>query len=706
MQSAIFKRLSDSSRKVLSLYSLGAIRTMVKANTTWRSNMFVRIHHHRRLFTWLILFPFLVVGTFHGLAITALGEYRVLETTGRVTGQIPTARAGDQKILWVSSYHEGYEANDDIERGIRAVLNDKGVQLQVLHMDTKRNDAEEFGRRAGLKAYDLVKEFAPNVIIASDDNAQKYLVVPYLLNTGIPIVFCGVNWDASVYGYPTKNVTGMVEVDLLELFDHLQRYAKGPRVGYLGGNVETERKVIDIYNDRFFKGTMRSYLVSSMAEFKTAFLKAQEEVDMLYISNYTGIKDWDRTEAELFLGRHTRIPTGSHHGFMAPYVVLVASKSMEEHGTYAATTALKILDGASPEQIPLSENSQAELILNLRMAEAASIVPPLSLLKTATVIGQESLQLAGVRTKHPPNNYTGKKILWVDSYHQGYEWSDEMERGIREVLYESGVDLKIFRMDSKRNDTETYGWNAGLRAKDAVEGFNPDVVIASDDNAQKYLVVPFLKDSKLPVVFCGVNWDASIYGLPTDNITGMIEEDLVPEMLKKFQPHARGKRIGYLAGNVETERKIVAIYNKRFFGGEMKTYLVNSMDAFKQAFLRAQEEVDMLYISNYSGIPDWDPVAAERFLSENSKIPTGSHNSFMVPQVMFTVAKLPMEQGNFAAQAALRILDGLSPNQIPVATNELYHITINLKMAQAAGFVLPASLLGGATVIGQETLKQ
>ena len=679
---------------------------MNNSATTWRNIMFAYLHRRHQLFTWLIVLSLAVLYTFQSFASDTPGKSKVLKNTRSASGQYTADKPHDKKILWISSYHEGYEANDDIERGLRAVLKDRAVQLQVLHMDTKRNDAEDFGRQAGLRAFAKVKEFAPDVIIASDDNAQKYLVVPYLLNSGIPIVFCGVNWDASIYGYPAENVTGMVEVDLIELFDHLQRHAKGTRIGYLGGNVETERKVIDIYNDRFFKGTMKSYLVTSMDEFKTAFLKAQEEVDMLYISNYTGIKDWDPIEAELFLGHHTRIPTGSHHGFMAPYVVFVASKLMEEHGTYAATTVLKILDGAIPAEIPLSENSRAELILNLRMAGAASIIPPLALLKTATVIGQEALQLGDPGTKHPPGFYTGKKILWVDSYHQGYEWSDEMEKGIREVLYESGVNLKIFRMDSKRNDTVAYGWEAGLRAKDAVQEFKPDVVIASDDNAQKFLVVPFLKESKLPVVFCGVNWDASIYGYPTANITGMIEEDLVSEMLKKFQPHARGKRIGYLAGNTETERKIVDIYNKRFFGGEMRTYLVNSMDAFKEAFLRAQEEVDMLYIYNYSGITDWHPAAAEKFLFDNSRIPTGSHNSFMAPYVMFTVAKLSMEQGNFAAKAALRILDGLTPEQIPVAVNQLNHITINLKMAQAASFVLPASLLKGATVIGQKTLKQ
>jgi hypothetical protein len=34
----------------------------------------------------------------------------------------------------------------------------------------------------------------------------------------LPVVFVGVNWDASPYGYPTANVTGSVEVELIELW--------------------------------------------------------------------------------------------------------------------------------------------------------------------------------------------------------------------------------------------------------------------------------------------------------------------------------------------------------------------------------------------------------------------------------------------------------------------------------------------------------
>ena len=103
-------------------------------------------------------------------------------------------------------------------------------------------------------------------------------------------------------------------------------------------------------------------------------------------------------------------------------------------------------------------------------------------------------------------------------------------------------------------------------------------------------------------------------------------------------------------------------------------------------------------------IRDWDPAQAEDFLVRNTKMPTGSHNGFMDRYVVFTVAKSGEEQGNYAAKTALRILDGTSPAAIPIETNEFSHLTVNLKMAQAAGIVLPFSLLKSATVIGHEAI--
>lgn len=309
---------------------------------------------------------------------------------------VPGAAAGERlpyrhkKILWVDSYHESYEWSAGLGSVFRHELGGRGVELRAVHMDTKRRSSGEDIKNAVRKVRAVIASFDPDLVIASDDNAVKYVVVPYLKDTPLPVVFCGVNWDASVYGLPVSNVTGMVERDPVETqVKHLSRYARGPRIGYLSGDLFTERKITEHYNRCFFDGRMQYYPVSSLKGFEQAFLRAQDEVDMLYISNYAGIADWDAAAVEAFIVKHVRIPTGSHNPFMAPFVLVTLSKDIEEPGQWAAATALRILDGTRPADIPLAHNRVGKLTVNLRMAKALDIVFPVPILKAAHVIGQD-----------------------------------------------------------------------------------------------------------------------------------------------------------------------------------------------------------------------------------------------------------------------------------------------------------------------------
>lgn len=298
-------------------------------------------------------------------------------------------------------------------------------------------------------------------------------------------------------------------------------------------------------------------------------------------------------------------------------------------------------------------------------------------------------------------DYAGKKILWVDSYHEGYEWSDGIKDGVQRVLENSGVDLEIVRMDTKRNIAEEFGQQAGVDAEAAIKAFNPDVVIACDDNAQKYLVEPYLKDTDLPVVFCGVNWDASPYGYPASNITGMIEIDLVREMLDLLTPYAAGDRIAYLTGDNNTARKLFGIYNDRFFDGQLQEAFVTDFDEFKSEYLRLQDEVDMLYFGNNAGITDWDDAAAEAFILENTKIPSGSSYTWMAPYTMIIVGNSADEQGEWSAKTALSILDGIPVSDIPFAENKESTLVLNLDIADKLDVVFTPSVLRYAEVYGE-----
>ncbi|MGD8846734.1 MAG: hypothetical protein PVJ84_13215 [Desulfobacteraceae bacterium] len=74
-----------------------------------------------------------------------------------------------------------------------------------------------------------------------------------------------------------------------------------------------------------------------------------------------------------------------------------------------------------------------------------------------------------------------------------------------------------------------------LKAKKAYalyRKFQPDGVIAIDDNAQSMFVVPYLKDKvSVPVMFCGVNSDPDKYGYPASNVTGILERPHISESI-------------------------------------------------------------------------------------------------------------------------------------------------------------------------------
>jgi hypothetical protein len=211
------------------------------------------------------------------------------------------------------------------------------------------------------------------------------------------------------------------------------------------------------------------------------------------------------------------------------------------------------------------------------------------------------------------------------------------------------------------------------------------VITVSDDPAAQYLVMPHLRDSTIPVVFCGLNWDASAYDLPYRNTTGMVEVSSIPQIIRLMRRTAHGPRLGFLSEDTDTKHKEI-VYHKRLFGVTYdKAYFVRSYAEWKEAFLRAQHEVDMLMILGVGAIPDWDPADARHFAEEKTEIPSGTDFEWLTPVSLVGVVKSPEEQGRWAAQAALRILDGVQPSDIPVSYNREGELFFNARLAKKLG---------------------
>nr|MBF0223410.1 hypothetical protein [Desulfobulbaceae bacterium] len=285
-----------------------------------------------------------------------------------------------------------------------------------------------------------------------------------------------------------------------------------------------------------------------------------------------------------------------------------------------------------------------------------------------------------------------KKVLLVSSYHLEYSWTsgitDAILRKFDATIDAEGridntgskVVVEIINMDTKRNPAVESIQQAALLVKNYIEKWQPDLVITTDDNAAKYVIVPYFKNSSLPFVFCGVNWDASEYGFPVANVTGMIEVQLVDQIIANLSKFAKGDRIAFLKGDDFSARKEAVFFEQRFNLKLIKKF-VTSFDEWQKQYQLLQNEADIILVGNTISIPDWDHDKALQLVHQVTEVPTGNWDEFMKQFSLLTLATKAEEQGEWAAETSLRILNGISPSKIPIVKNHIAKIYLNLKLA-------------------------
>lgn len=297
-----------------------------------------------------------------------------------------TSFAADQKhkILYVDSYHAEYPWSAGITSSIKKVLATRAdIDLKITHMDTKRNISENFKKEAALKVKKLIEEWHPDIVIASDDNASKYLVAPYYKNSDLPFVFCGINGSAKPYGFPTRNITGMIEVALVQEGVAALRNLtpKNRRIGYIAADVTSTHQILDYGRTVVDIPAERVHLVKTLKQWEAAYLQLQTTADILLVGPRHGIPDWNEEEVVAFIADNSRIPSVSFYNYMYQYSLLSFSTLAEEQGDYAAKTALAILDGENPANIPIVRNHKAKILLNMKLAKKMGIKFPIDLVQ-------------------------------------------------------------------------------------------------------------------------------------------------------------------------------------------------------------------------------------------------------------------------------------------------------------------------------------
>jgi hypothetical protein len=616
--------------------------------------------------------------------------------------------AAKPKLLCVNSYHAEYEWSAGIIQGVLDELGitrfDDGtydarqgpVELEFFHMDTKRNPAESFAEAAALAAQKRIEEWDPDVVIVIDDNAFKYLVVPYYQNSERPFVFCGVNWDVTHYeGAPFDNTTGMLEVALLvPLVEHLQQYAKGPRIGFLSGNRYSDRSEAE-YGRRVLNIPFeKEYYVDTFEEWKAAFRALQNEVDLFIWTAVGGIEDWNERAAKKWVYQESRVPFGTVNDWMMPYELIGLTKIPQEQGSWAVKAALKIMEGTPPKEIPVQRNKKAKIYLNMILAKKMGIKFPVEWIENAHLISASP-----------------KKVLYVDSYHQGYPWSDKLETGLRKALgsrsngpdkFDGGpdsIELRVCRLNSKRERSPEQIERAVLQARTMIDEWQPDVVVMSDDGAAKHLIMPYYVGSDQPVVFCGLNGNPADYGFPARNITGMVEKAPYAATLTRLSAFAKGDRVGMIGALGFSNQQEVAHAQALLGLQDADIKMVRNFEAWKAAYAELQEQADMVIMINCFGIDGWDSDAAKTFVMNHTTKPTGTVSDTNVGFALLGEVKIAEEQGWWAGRTTLRILEGTSPSEIAVVANKRSKLYLNMELAKRMGIRFPLPWIQQASFV-------
>jgi len=300
------------------------------------------------------------------------------------------ATAATKKCLFVSSYHRGYDHSDAIERGLRSVLEGK-CEVRQFDMDAKRRPNESELKDRALEVKAIIESWQPDIVITADDEAAKYLIQPHYKDHKLRFVFCGLNWTAKEYGFPYTNATGMIEVaPIVPMLERAKEIVPSfRRAFYIGSASLSEEKNLKRFQDAATQlgFTLDHQLVPSTDGWIETYARAQE-YDVVIVGNSEGIKDWDHEKVRAAMLRSTRKLSVTNHGWMVPYAILGVTKVSEEQGEWAAKTALKILGGMSPAQIPIIPNNRRDIWINKDILAASHVRLPDGLLRKGKKVAE------------------------------------------------------------------------------------------------------------------------------------------------------------------------------------------------------------------------------------------------------------------------------------------------------------------------------
>ena len=297
------------------------------------------------------------------------------------------------------------------------------------------------------------------------------------------------------------------------------------------------------------------------------------------------------------------------------------------------------------------------------------------------------------------------KVLHVMSYHTPWEWCDEQHRGFQDALAGLAVEYKVHPMDARRRGTPEWKVTAGKQARDLIDSWKPDLVYATDDEAQAY-ATRYYVDTDVPVVFAALNADPRQYGfVGSRNVTGVLEHEHFVEtvrLLRRIAPEVR--RVAVIVDDDPIWTGVIARMREQAARQlpdlELTQWeVVHSFTEYKLRVTELQTQVDALGLLGVEGFKDEQgaSVACQdvlRWTAENSRLPDfGFWKERVQCGTLCAVQVSPYEQGLAAGRIARGILaERRSPTSFAMQPTAKGQPAVSLARARQLGLDLPGDL--------------
>ena len=308
------------------------------------------------------------------------------------------------------------------------------------------------------------------------------------------------------------------------------------------------------------------------------------------------------------------------------------------------------------------------------------------------------------------------KIFVVYSYDKDYAWNTALANAVQETLETVECETQYYYMDTRLRNDEQWKVKSGQIALEQMKIFDPDVVIACDDNAQQYFVSLIPEEKNTPLIFCGVNSNPSVYGYPNEKTTGVLERPFPLQSLnvcKEIDPNI--KTVAFLGDDTSSTDGFIEFLKNQDLGDFQNVgfFKYDRFDKLLEDIKIIEKFANVLYFIRTTELKDHkgNIISTKQVMEMINQVtdkPTiGLSDYIIYDGALCGVVPDPEFHGTLAAQMALQIAAGEKViSDFPIITyrssyNDLKDglSIVNLNTAHEKNIQVPIELANKADVL-------